>query len=73
VSAEVAPVERTGDEGGGHPSRRTAIEFYISLTAVVFGTVGLLARVWVLEVLALLVACVALGMVLVRCLPPDDR
>jgi hypothetical protein len=51
---------------------RTKTELMIALTAVVLGTVAFLFHCTPAEVLSLLLACVALGMLLFRTLPPDD-
>jgi NAD kinase len=51
---------------------RTKTELLIAIVAVALGTVGFLFHWAPAEVLGLLFACVALGMVLFRALPADD-
>lgn len=52
---------------------RSRVELRIALAGVVLGTVGYLFGYAPAEVLGLLLACVALGMLIFRTLPADDE
>jgi hypothetical protein len=63
-----APVRR-----GELTLRRSTLEMATAATAILFGAVGVLAHLWLLDAVGLLAGCVGLGMLIVRWLPDDDH